>query len=151
MIQCRILHHLPQSFPRPSAVQQLPLHVVEGYYVKKLRGSAGYLLTFPYFYPYMYLWLDFGNVPTLFFFLLSIYKYKINGDIIVPVPPLYMLLDLLILIISVTYYINTSFHATYILCIQSCVLIINRSSSMYKEGTGTMISPFILYLYSKLH
>ena len=40
-----------------------------------------------------------------------------------PVPPLYMLLDLLFLIISVTYYINTSFHATYILCIQSCVLI----------------------------
>jgi hypothetical protein len=35
--------------PFTPAVQQLD--VVEGYYVKKLRGPAGYLLTLYYFYP----------------------------------------------------------------------------------------------------
>ena len=64
--ECRILHHLPQSFwgleqPQtpgrtstalcavdqpPSRVNYVegPLHVVEGYQVKKLRDPAGYLL-----------------------------------------------------------------------------------------------------------
>ena len=36
---------------QPALQVEGPLHVVEGYQVKKLRGPAGYLLTSSYFYP----------------------------------------------------------------------------------------------------
>ena len=62
--ECRILHHLPQTPGRtatahyavgqPAKRVERPLHVMEGYQVKKLRSPAGYLLTFSYFLPLTY-------------------------------------------------------------------------------------------------